>query len=114
MDFQFDFRLHVDRSTMSGTQYFELLPGRYTGKHWNQQSRFVHECTFCLIEGVIEKHVPGYDHWGFVEASRTAWETVLLDLASLRAALEQREKSSRVTLPYGSVLRVQERFGRII
>jgi hypothetical protein len=57
IDLPFDFRLHGDRSTMSGTQYFELLPGRYTGKHWSEQSRFIHEHTFCLIAGILEQRI---------------------------------------------------------
>ena len=110
MDLQFDFRLHVDRSTMSGTQYFELLPGRYAGRHWNQQSRFIHEYTFCLVEGIFQKHVPAYDHWGLVEVSRPAWEVILRDLASVRAGLEDRARSAPAPLPYGTVLRVQASF----
>jgi hypothetical protein len=54
--------------------------------------------------------VPDYDHWGFVEASRPAWEIILPDLTTLRAGLEELDKSCASRLPYGSVLDVQASF----
>jgi hypothetical protein len=106
----FDFRLYVDPSTLSGTQYFELLPGKYAGTCWNPQSRFIDECTFSLFEGIIEKHVPSHSHWTFGEAARPAWELILLDLTSLQATLEDKDRRSPVSLPYGRALRVQTNF----
>jgi hypothetical protein len=109
MDLQFDFRLHEDRSGLAGTQYFEFAPGRYR-KPWAPGSRYIHEYTFSLVEGVLESRVPGYDHFAFVEVPRPMWLPILRDLAVLRAALDDSATGARVTLPYGFTLNVQAAF----
>lgn len=74
MDFEFDLRLHADHSTLVGTQYFELAPGAYKGRHWLSGSQFIDEHMFCLIEGIFEELVPSYDHFGCVEVPRSQWK----------------------------------------
>jgi hypothetical protein len=108
MELQLDVHVHADRLMLDGTQYFELLPGRYDGKHWVPGARFIHEYTFSLIEGIFEKHLPDYDHYTFIEVLRPQWEPILRDLASLRTALEH--ENVNVTLPYGRTLNVQPTF----
>src|SRR5262249_9038640 len=110
MELEFDFRLHADRSTLVGTQYFELAPSRYTGKHWATGARFIDEYTFSLIEGIFERHVPDYNHFAFVDVSRPTWQLILRDLTSLRVALEESAKGARVTVPFGGTLEVQSSF----
>jgi hypothetical protein len=110
MDLQFDFRLHTDRSSLTGTQYFEFAPGRYTRKHWTAGYRFIHEYTFSLIEGIFESRVADFDHFAFVEVPRPMWQPILRDLAALRAALDDSATGARVSLPYGSTLKVQSAF----
>ena len=85
--FEFDFRFHTDLSTLARgkgrehhTQYFELAPGPYKRKHWQPGSRFIDEYTFSLIEGPFEEHVPGYDHFSYVEVPSSQWELILGDL----------------------------------
>jgi hypothetical protein len=87
MDFDFDFRLHADVSTLVGTQYFELAPGAYQRHHRVPGSRFIHEYTFCLIEGIFEERVPKYNHFGSAEVPRSQWKLILGDLVTLRTAL---------------------------
>jgi hypothetical protein len=110
MDFEFDFRLHADVSTLVGTQYFELAQGAYQGHHWVPGSRFIHEYTFSLIEGIFEKRVPEYDHFGCVEVPRSQWKLVLGDLMTLRSTLADTRETARVALPYGGTSRVQASF----
>jgi hypothetical protein len=112
VDLEFDFRLHADRSLLTGTQYFELAPGASSGRPWAQRSRYIDEYTFSLIEGIFEKHARGYDHFAFVEVPRSQWEPILSDVAALRVALSQAGETHRVTLPYGSTLNVQVPFER--
>lgn len=108
MGLDFDFRLHVDRSLLSGTCYFEFAPGPYSGRCWAPGSRFIHEYTFCLFEGILEKHAQGFGHFSFVEVPRAQWELILRDLAALRAALTQ--DGGRAALPYGSTWKAQDAF----
>jgi hypothetical protein len=112
MEFEFDFRLHADRSAMTGTQYFELVPGPYDLKHWVTGARFVHEYTFCLIEGIFERRVPEYDHFAFVDVPRSQWGPIIGDLSALRAALSTACERAGPALPYGATLNVQPFFER--
>lgn len=109
MELDFDFRFHSDPSSLVGTQYFELYPGRHTGEHWVPGGRFIHEVTFCLFEGIFEKGLPNYDHLSFIEVFRPQWKRILLDLAALLVSLEHADESS-VSLPYGQLLNVREAF----
>ena len=102
---EFDFRLYADPSILVGTQYFELAPGPYEGEHWLPESRFIDEYTFCLIEGIFEEHVPGYNHFGCVEVPRSQWKSILGDLVSLRTGLSQVRETATVALPYGGTLK---------
>jgi hypothetical protein len=110
VEFEFDFRLYADCSLLTETVYFELAPDRYSGKCWAPGSRFLHEYTFCLFEGIFEKRAPGYDHFGFVEIPRVQWQLIIGDIVTLRAALVQAIDTQQVTLPYGSTLKVQGPF----
>lgn len=65
--------------------------------------------NFCIIEGIFKKRIPAYDHCGLVEVSRPAWEVILRDLASLREASEDPDRSVP-GLPHGSLLPVQASF----
>jgi hypothetical protein len=109
MGVQFDFRLHKDTAELHGTQYFELAPGKYTGKHWQAGSRFIDECAFSLFEGIFEKRIPGYDHFGWVAVQRQHWDQVLRDVAVLRTTLND-VHGEPADLPLGSTLMVQPAF----
>jgi hypothetical protein len=113
--FEFDFRLHTDLSTLDrrsgpSAQYFEFTRGPYGGEHWLPGSAFILEYTFCLVEGIFEKCVPGFDHFSYVEVSGSQWELILGDLAALRAALIEAGETSRVALPYAEFPSVRPSF----
>ena len=110
MEFDFDFRLHADVSTLVGTQYFELAPGVSQRHHRVPGSRFIHEYTFCLIEGIFEERVPKYNHFGSAEVLRSQWKLILGDLLTLRSALIEKRETAKVALPYGGTLRVKALF----
>jgi hypothetical protein len=101
MDFEFDFRLHADVSTLVGTQYFELAPGACQGHHWVSGSRSIDEYTFSLIEGIFEERIRKYDDCGCVEVPRSQWKLILGDIATLRSALTETRGTTKVALPYG-------------
>ncbi|MBI2687597.1 MAG: hypothetical protein HYX27_14900 [Acidobacteria bacterium] len=106
---EFDFRLHADRSECVGTQYFELLPGPYRGKHWVPGARFIDEYTFSLFEGIFERHLADYDHFAFVDVLLPQWQPILTDLSDLQACL-LRVDGSQVDLPFGRALHVKGAF----
>lgn len=81
-------RLIRDKAELVGTCYFELLPGEYKGQCWNDESVFLSEEVFGLIEPLFVRHHPGFDHYSFVGIRRPAWERVLTDLERLAARAE--------------------------
>jgi hypothetical protein len=82
------FRLICDRTELHGTCYFELLPGDYKGQCWNEGSIFVAEEVFGLVEPIIERHEPRFDHYSFVGVRRPAWERITADLERLAERAE--------------------------
>jgi hypothetical protein len=73
-------RLIRDLAELSGTCYFEFLPGKYRGKCWNTQSVFLAEDVFGWFEPIIARHEPKFDHYAFVEIRRPTWELILAEL----------------------------------
>jgi len=67
--------LHLvrDKTSLEGTVFIELLPGRYKGTCWNSGSVYLDEETFGLFEGVIELEVPEYSRYAFTDVTRAKW-----------------------------------------
>ena len=85
-------RLIRDKSELEGTAYFEFLPGRYSEKHWNDNSVFLEEEVMCMIERPFMDNVKEYDHYSFIDVARDRWQPVLAGLADLKEKLvEARE-----------------------
>lgn len=76
-------RLIRNRAELRGTCYFELLPGEYSGKCWNDGSVFLAEDVFALLEPVIARHEPRFDHYSFVGIAAHTWERIITDLEQL-------------------------------
>lgn len=88
--------IHLIRSTaeLSGTCYFEFLPGPYRDECWNEGSVFLAEDVFGLIEPIIARHEPDFDHYSFVVIHRPTWERVLPELDRLAATSGDRRVKS--------------------
>src|SRR4051794_827744 len=76
-------RLIKDKTELQGTGYFELLPGEYQGQCWKAGSVFLAEDVFDLVEPVIARHEPRFDHYAFVAIPRPTWERIIADLERL-------------------------------
>ncbi len=76
-------RLIRNTSDLRGTCYFEFLPGKYKKKCWNDESVFLDEETFALIEPIIARHERGFDHYSFVEIQRHTWIGIIIELKGL-------------------------------
>jgi hypothetical protein len=77
----------TDKKELKGTDYFEIMPGKYKGTCWKDGSIFFDEEVFTLIEPAFERHVPKYDHYAFTDVSKDQWEKILSDLASIKDQL---------------------------
>ncbi len=84
-------RLIRDTAELSGTCYFEFLPGPYRDECWNEGSVFMAEDVFGLVEPIIARHEPRFDHYSFVGIRRPTWERILLELDQLAVGSGRRE-----------------------
>jgi hypothetical protein len=84
-------RLIRDKAELQGTCYFELLPSKYQGQCWNDESVFLAEDVFRFVEPIIARHEEYFDHYSFVEILRPTWLKIIADLQRLaeRAELAQ-------------------------
>jgi len=82
-----DIRLIRSPAELEGTCYFEFLPGQYCKKCWNEGSVFFAEEVFDLIEPIFERHIPGFDHYAFVEVSRDQCSLIINELETFRDRL---------------------------
>jgi predicted DNA-binding protein len=76
-------------SELHGTCYFEILPGKYEGKCWNQNSVFLTEEVFGYLEPVFERNELDFDHYAFTEIQKEVWICIISDLCRLIEILEQ-------------------------
>jgi hypothetical protein len=93
-------RLISDKAELRGTCYFEFLPGEYKQQCWNEGSVFLPEDVFGLIEPIIARHEPRFDHYSFVGIRRDTWEQIIADLERLA---ERAERASGVADLAGEV-----------
>ena len=84
-------RLIREKSQLQGTCYFELLPGKYREQCWNDGSVFMAEDIFALIEPIIARHEPRFDHYSFVDIRPTTWNQIIADLERLAERAELAE-----------------------
>ncbi|MDX2244531.1 MAG: hypothetical protein NW224_27975 [Leptolyngbyaceae cyanobacterium bins.302] len=82
-------RLIQNLNELHGTCYFEILPGKYEGSCWNQNSVFMTEEVFGYLEPVFERNESDFDHYAFIEIKREIWLLIIKDFRSLIEALEQ-------------------------
>ncbi|MDZ4727502.1 MAG: hypothetical protein SH817_15195 [Leptospira sp.] len=62
-----NFKLLHNISELEGTCYIEFLPGKYTGKCWNESSIYINEETFLIFEDLFKEVLINYDHYSFNE-----------------------------------------------
>src|SRR5689334_15539437 len=77
-------RLIHDQAELRGTAYFELLPGSYRGKCWNDGSVFLTEEAWGYVERVVSELEPTYDHYAFTEVRAETWRLIFAKLRLLR------------------------------
>lgn len=86
------------KAELRGSCYFELLPGKYRKKCWNEGSVFLSEGTWAYLEPVIQKFVPRYDHYAFVEVSREEWTGIVAEFRALMVATGEEGRMAELPL----------------
>lgn len=80
-----------DTAELSGTCYFEFLPGPYRDQHWNSDSVFLAEDVFELIQPIIVKYVPQFNYFSFTPIRWPEWKLIISDLGKLASTSGNRE-----------------------
>lgn len=74
-----DNNLLTQRSQLTETVYFEFLPGKYRGQTFTDESVFIEDETFGLLEPIVQKHVSEWNRSAFTAITRETWETIISD-----------------------------------
>lgn len=81
--------LIYDVNELSGSLYFEFLPGEYQGYHWNEESVFLKEEVFVYIEYIIKRYEANVDHHSFNAVYKESWELIIAEFETLTQELIQ-------------------------
>ena len=57
-----DYCIRRGKGALVSSGYIEVAAGQYSGAHGRDGSLFVREDAFAVVEGVIAKHLPSYEH----------------------------------------------------
>ena len=89
MDYEIDYTIFRNAESFSGTDLFEIGPGRYSGVHWQEGFIFVREEAFASAERALYKYVDGYEHYDMNDIKKeiglkviSAWRNVANALGS--------------------------------
>jgi len=97
-----------DIKQLDGTCYIEVLPGRYQGKCWNEDSIFFTEEDFGYLEKSIEHEYSNYDHYAFNEIPEGIWERILGRLEGLLTELHKESSIESMKTDIGFFFRCSE------
>jgi hypothetical protein len=89
-----DNNLLTHRSQLTETVYFEFLPGKFRGQTFTDESVFLEDETFGLIEPIVEKRVTDFDRTAFTGIAKEVWELIIADMELFKQKLL---KSSNVS-----------------
>ncbi|KPF67744.1 hypothetical protein IP84_12480 [beta proteobacterium AAP99] len=103
-----DIRLITSTKDLDGTQYFELMPGAYRGRCWNEGSIFIDEEVFGFLEPIFECRVPAFNHYAFSQADSTQCAKLASDLTQLAEQLDAAESMRALRSQLGFVFTTSE------
>ena len=84
-----DYRIRRSKAELDSTGYVEIVPGKYSGSHWQDGALFVWEDAFGMAEGLIAKHVPEYDHLAMNDIPRDVGERITAEWREVAARLHE-------------------------
>jgi len=87
----------------------EIGPGKYSGDHWQDGFIFILDDSFSLMEGIIERHFPEYDHYGMNDIPRESGLAIASDLRI--ASLTLGDTNPKDSLDISVLFGIQSRWG---
>jgi hypothetical protein len=76
-------------SELDGGEFLEIFPGPFKGRSWNEQSVYIEDKAFALIEPIIKKHAPQFDNRTNTAIPSEAWTAIISDLLALKETLKK-------------------------
>ncbi len=77
-----------DLSQLDDGQFLEVFPGPYKGRSWNDESVYIEDEAFALIEPIVVKHAPNFNRRSNNNIEKEVWAAILTDLENLKGRLE--------------------------
>src|SRR3989304_3481557 len=92
-----DYAVRHNPKNLESTGFIEIMPGRYTGKHWQDGAIFIWEDAFTIAEGIIQEYFPQYDHLAMNDIPRSAGRLIAKDLQNAADTLQFADPASAGT-----------------
>jgi len=89
-------------SELDGGEFLEIFPGPYKGRSWNEQSVYIEDKAFALMEPIVKKHAPDFNHRSNTPISKDQWLLIIADLQALSAALASAKSPDELKGKLGS------------
>lgn len=81
-----EFRIHHSKD-FDGTDFFEIGPAQYSGKHWVAGYMFIQEFDFSVAEQALNNHLPNYDHYAMNNVDENSGREIVTEWKSLATEL---------------------------
>lgn len=70
-------------SELDGGEFLEVFPGPFKGRSWNEESVYIDDKAFALIEPILKRYAPNFDHRSNTAISKDAWLSIISELRAL-------------------------------
>lgn len=107
LEHEIDYTIYRKAESLEGTGYFEIGPGRYSGKHWQEGFVFIWEDAFASAEGIIIRHFPDYDHFAMNDIQKDIGSKIISEWRSAARKLQLVADSSETA----ELLNIKESYG---
>jgi hypothetical protein len=79
-----DLTIYHAKEEFEGTCYVEILPSKFSGKHFNKGSIFINDEVFGLFQWAFKRYIPAYDPWGDFNVSSVKMKKLASDLGAFK------------------------------
>jgi len=93
-----DYLIRREAADLDSTGYMEIGPGRYSGKHWQNEFLFVWEDAFEMAEGILAAYFPAYDHFSMNDIPKELGTKVIEEWQHAAMVLHRAAPAEAATL----------------
>ena len=95
-----DFRIRRAPEELEATGFMDIVPSKFSGKHWQVGSLFIWEDSFNVAEGIVAQHLPTFDHMAINEISRPVGAAIIAEWQSVGGRLPDLTADEAITELY--------------